>query len=81
MRLKYTLTACSDCVCFVANGDIPNNRPNLPDIICDYLGGDYTLNHLVNADETGEDWFSWSRCECCGDTQGGMRNRLAILEE
>jgi hypothetical protein len=52
-KLKYTLIACVDCIAFVANGDIPEDRPELAKEIHDHMGlepGD----HLVNADGTDE---------------------------
>lgn len=105
MKLKYTLDACIDCIAFVANGDIPEDKENLVSEIREHLG-EPDLRYLVNADGTDEhgefyrdshgrritmdhpeyeayreDWFSWSRCECCGSTLGGNRNRLAVLRE
>lgn len=28
-----------------------------------------------------EDWFAWSKCECCRSHLSGNRNRLAVLRE
>lgn len=48
MRVKYTLDACVDCIAYVANGDIPEDRPYLADEIAANLGDDCA--YLVNAD-------------------------------
>lgn len=32
-----------------------------------------------NPDHPREGWFSWSWCECCGDTDGGQRFNVAIM--
>lgn len=92
MKLAYTLTACEDCVEYVAHGTIPDLRPDLAREIASHLHElAESLSYLVNADgvdEDGnhnrdsgdhEDWFSWRGCECCGLWLPGMRNRLAML--
>jgi len=49
MKLKYTLSACVDCVAWAANGTIPEDRPNLLNDIHDCLGAD--ANEVIaNAD-------------------------------
>jgi hypothetical protein len=83
MHIGQTLIACEDCCRFVANGDVPEDRPTISDDIRARITPATTV-HLVNATDeddnpTGEDWFSWSPCECCGSPLGGMRNHLAVL--
>lgn len=57
MKLKYTLSACVDCIAYAANGTIPEDRPDLVTEIREHLGSDDDLRNLVNADgcdESGE---------------------------
>jgi hypothetical protein len=74
-----TLSACVDCLMFVANGDESEDRDIARDI-ARHLG--LTANqHLVcSGDGDDSDEFSWSQCECCGSRLGGSRHPLAILE-
>jgi hypothetical protein len=76
MIVKYTLSACADCIAYVANGTSP--VPGLGDIIEERLGAEDARN-LVNADDSGDDEFSWQFCECCGSRLGGSRGQLAVL--
>jgi hypothetical protein len=78
MRVKYTLSACADCIAFVANGRSHDTPPTLDAEIARRLGAD--RHHLVNADDAGVSDFSWSFCECCGARLGGARGQLAVLE-
>jgi hypothetical protein len=34
---------------------------------------------LDHDDHLHEGWFSWSWCECCGDTDGGQRYNVAMM--
>ena len=52
-RLITTLSACVDCVAYVANGTVPDDRDTLPIEIQDYLQLKPN-QHLVNADGTDE---------------------------
>lgn len=80
MRVKSRFTGCVDCIAFVANGTIPEDRPELPDLIAARFPGE--SHHIVNADEEGEEeHFSRSGCDCCGSHLGGMRGKLALLAE
>lgn len=54
MRIKYTLTSCVDCIAFVANGDIPEERPDLAADILLHLGSAEDMRNLVNADGCDE---------------------------
>ena len=70
------LAACMDCTAYVANGTVPEDRPNLVSSIVATLGD---AEGLVCAGES-EDWFSWHPCECCASPLGGNRNLIAKLE-
>lgn len=76
MRIKYTLNGCVDCIAFVANGTLAEERPGLLSEITEHLGAEDT-KHLVSGPE-GE-WFDWARCECCNRPEGGMRGHMAVL--
>ena len=53
MAAKYTLDACVDCIAYVANGTVPEDRPTLADDILANLGPTDML-HLVNAEGCNE---------------------------
>jgi hypothetical protein len=64
------LSACIDCIAFLANGEIIEDRPNLPQEIAEnWPPIEWTL-HLKSEENP---WFSWSPCECCGSRFGGTR--------
>ena len=76
MKVKYdNLWACDDCALYLANGDVPEERPNLPAEIAGQWPHD---NDLAIGDETDE--FSWRQCDCCGYWLGGSRTSFAVLE-
>jgi len=72
------ISACRDCLLFVANGDLPEDGDWSPDHIekiwpcAEYV--------LVCGDTEQDDEFSWQPCECCGSRLGGSRHMLAALE-
>ena len=75
MKVKYdNLWACVDCTMYLANGDIPAERPNLPAEIHGQWPHDTDLVLGDNADE-----FSWRQCDCCGSKLGGSRTAFAVL--
>jgi len=78
MKVKYTLLACSDCLRYVANGDVPEDRPGLGDVILERLGIQDST-YLVCGDDSKDEEFSWSSCECCGSGLGGSRCELVVL--
>ena len=85
------IEACTDCLIFVANGEMPEGRENLAqdierewphvatDETCDFFkAARGTLRNDIVFD--GEDLgFSWRECECCGSRLGGDRHRLNVL--
>lgn len=79
MIVKYELSACVDCLFFVANGDVPeDDNGELETAIMDNLGAE-DVRHLVCGDSDQDDEFSWSACECCGSRLGGSRHQLIVL--
>lgn len=73
IKVYDTLSACIDCLLFVANGDISEERPNIAAEITAFAPeGD-----LVAGDELTE--FTWSACECCGYVLAGSRHEIHVL--
>lgn len=67
-----TVSICQDCMLFLANGDLPESRPDLPaDIDRQWNAGTGPAWDLTP--EWGEGSFSWQGCECCGSRLGGDR--------
>ena len=65
---------CTDCLCYLANGDVPEDRPDLPAQI-DKLwpeGPNGKWWDIVPVVED-EGSFSWWSCDCCGSGLGGYR--------
>ena len=75
MQVVDTLSACVDCYLYLANGDIPEDRPELPQLIQQY----WPHTHLVVSGE-GEEWFAWSQCQVCRSPLGGSRNEVVVME-
>ena len=76
MKVKYDdLWACDDCTLYLANGDVPEDRPNLPAEIHGQWPHD---SDLVIGDESEE--FSSQNCDCCGSSLGGARTSFVVLE-
>lgn len=72
------LEVCERCLAYVANGQ---------DVTGEHAArmreqwGDQ-LRHMVQAcPQDCEGWFSWSECDGCADTSGGMRHPAAVLGE
>jgi hypothetical protein len=72
------ISACVDCLLFVANGDVPEHDEALPERIRARLGDGASRLVCAGGDDDGTE-FSWSPCECCGSRLGGMRHALAII--
>jgi hypothetical protein len=76
---QIDLMACQDCLLYVANGDIPEDRD------ADEFEADIeaTVGHpsgmISCGDSDLDDEFSWSACECCGSRLGGSRHQLVCL--
>ena len=76
MRIKQSLLSCTDCVVYVANGEIPESRPNLVTEIRTWLGADATRLAATCGDQIE---FTWAPCECCGSTLGGSREEMVVF--
>ena len=72
----YDFEGCSDCLMFVANGDMPEDREGFVEDFELWTEG-FVICLGDNDIDLG---FSWSRCECCGSRLGGDRHRLVGFE-
>jgi hypothetical protein len=78
------LSACDDCLIFVANGEEPDGRDDLTDDIESvWPSAEWSLgcgHDEPERDESEEPddslGFSWQPCECCGSRLGGNRSKL-----
>ena len=82
-----TLDACTDCVMLVANDEVTDGDGNNVTAehaakVIAYLGIPRVLTYLALACEPDcEGWFSWSRCDVCGDWLGGDRHPMVLNTE
>lgn len=78
------ITICVDCCFLLANGDVPDERPNLADEIAAIWGdseitlGRFHQDHDHDDNDLAielceEPFFSWQPCGACGSTLGGDR--------
>lgn len=65
---------CTDCLCYLANGDVPEERPDLRAEIAKWWP-DGPKGEWWGLVPVGEDegCFSWASCDACGSTLGGGR--------
>ena len=83
MKNKFdtaTLSVCTDCVMFIANGDLPpeDDRDRDEAIIAGVEREQSDGGHLCLGEEHTA-YFSWSRCECCNTSLGGDRYDIVLL--
>jgi hypothetical protein len=65
------LEGCTDCVLYLANGDVPDEDSGWsPEAVERNWKG---YNVCVAGDENSEEYFSWRPCEVCGSKLGGNR--------
>ena len=72
------VSACVDCVFLLANGEAPEDCPELPGLIDSrWAGFRLALGCSEECcDEEPVSWFSWSSCEVCGSGSGGDREHV-----
>ena len=78
----YEIDVCTDCLMFLANGDVPEDNPHnwSPDDIdrqWPQRPGERTWIALGDS----EQHFSWRRCEGCGSSLGGDRHPATVFVE
>jgi hypothetical protein len=66
------LEGCTDCIMYLANGELPEEDVNgwSPEAVERKWKG-YQV--VVAGDENSEENFSWQPCDVCGSTLGGNR--------
>lgn len=77
----YHLDACTDCVMFLANGEVPEDNGDnwsADRIEANWPSNKYNL--CIGGDEATETIFSWQPCEVCGCTLGGDRYPVVVWE-
>lgn len=81
-REHIEIWLCVECMFADQNGELPEDEERAEEIeeglerLADE--GDIFPN-FGGEDESGYDEFSWTPCDCCGDTLGGSRYRYALL--
>lgn len=69
--------ACTDCVLFLANGDLPGHLDDegmVAEWVAKVADSGFGQGHI------GEDLgFSWHGCDVCGSTLGGDSHRVFTL--
>lgn len=79
MKVIDELMACVDCVLYVANDEVPEDRPNLPLIIGSHLGVK-SEQYLCLGDVELDQEFTYMPCQTCGSPLGGARSQVIMLE-
>lgn len=82
------LWVCTDCAMMLANGELGQGDRNaeiahaqrMNEELAGWLqeGGPY-VQMVLSGEEDDDSRFSWSRCDGCGSTLGGDRERAAVL--
>lgn len=82
------MSACVDCLLLIANGEIPDERPDLVDVVTQRWGGFWLALGCPETccprdDDGGKQpwfswsgWFSWEPCGVCGSPLGGEREHV-----
>jgi hypothetical protein len=70
------LMICQDCLIYVANGELPDERPDLEWEIQATL--DRPSRDVCPGDSENDGTFSSEPCECCGSTLGGSRHQAFL---
>lgn len=70
---------CSDCLFYVANGDLPHD--STPERDAEIEEGITAMGGLrvCAGDSDKDDEFSWRRCPGCGSRLGGSRHEVVVL--
>ncbi len=69
----HDLLVCVDCIMYIANGDLPEDRPDFEEECASRwpLASGW---HINCGDEEKDEEFSWQDCDCCGSALGGSRH-------
>ncbi len=79
------LWVCTDCVMYIANGELPEEDADVGRAILDGIERERPYDWVCESphDDEGEGAdqvdFSWRACECCNSHLGGSRHRCALI--
>ena len=79
-KAVHEISACTDCLLYVANGDVPYDNSDGWSESAIYSRWPTDQFDLACGDNEHNDEFSWQPCECCGSRLGGSRHSLVALE-
>lgn len=77
------IRVCSPCLAYIANGETGDEsddakaRKGVEDLLRVYEAEGGSV--VTAGDENEEGFFSWSSCQCCDDSGGGMRYLAGII--
>lgn len=74
--VTHELKVCTDCLFFIANGDLPENEHDATRVVA---GVESFAPGYVTPSGEGEGEFSWRPCDCCGSKLGGDRHDAVVL--
>ena len=77
MSFAEEILVCTDCILFIANGDLPDD----PQLAAEIVRGveSRAPGHVCAGDADGDVEFSWAACDCCGSRLGGSRHKAVVL--
>lgn len=73
----YELEGCTDCVMYLANGDVPEDDNGWSPEAVEASWPSATYHLCAAGDENSEEYFSWRACDVCGSRLGGNRYPVA----
>lgn len=78
---EYSGEVCVDCLFLLANGEVPEERPDLADEIEEQWPAADGWQLVITCEEGCEGGFSWSSCDACGSTLGGDRHPFVAMRQ
>lgn len=77
--VTHELKVCSDCLFFIANGDLPSDENDAARVVkgVESFAPGYVAAGSSESDVEGS--FSWRPCDCCGSKLGGDRHDAVVL--
>jgi len=76
------LSVCTDCIFFIANGDLPENEKDaerVTDAVSEWCRKHDSAHMVASSNSDDEAEFSWRPCECCLSHLGGSRHSAILL--
>ncbi len=68
---------CGDCLQYVANGEVPEDRPELPAQVA--AQWEELEQHMCCGSSEDDEEFSTAPCDGCGSSLAGDRYGLVVL--